>query len=165
MTEPLDFAELRRLIDALCDEQITAEQMERLQAILLAHTEAEAYYVQYMSLFADLTCHFAGSHTQDQAQSRERQRAGATPPLAHARGSDRGRRILGMMGVLALAASVLLVMLLTIPGPPVSKQTIVAGEASDNTVAVLAQAYRAEWEHTGLPTRVGAALPPGWLRL
>ena len=51
-------------------------------------------------------------------------------PLANARDSDKGRRILGMMGVLTLAASVLLVMLLTIPGPPGSKQTIVAGEAS-----------------------------------
>ena len=60
MTQPaLDFTELRRLVDALCEETISAEQMARLEALLLAYTEAEAYYVQSMSLYADLTRHFA----------------------------------------------------------------------------------------------------------
>src|SRR5262249_23937801 len=38
-------------------------------------------------------------------------------------------------------------------------------EALDSTVAVLLQAHGAEWEETGMPTRTGAALPPGLLRL
>src|SRR5688572_14009317 len=55
---PLDLTELRALLDALCEESITAEQLKRLEEIVLAHPEAEAHYVQFMSLHADLMRHF-----------------------------------------------------------------------------------------------------------
>src|SRR5216683_115462 len=52
-------AELRDLLDALCEETITATQMQRLEELVLTHPEAEAYYVQYMGLYADLARHVA----------------------------------------------------------------------------------------------------------
>src|SRR6516162_2906295 len=61
--EPLDFAELRGLLDALCEETITAEQLARLEHLLLTHVEAEAYYVQHMSQLADLARHFGAVQT------------------------------------------------------------------------------------------------------
>src|SRR5262249_28447795 len=55
MTEPVrDHAELAELLDALCEETISPEQMRRLEELVLSHPEAEAYYVQYMALHADL---------------------------------------------------------------------------------------------------------------
>jgi alpha-2-macroglobulin-like protein len=57
MTQPFpDFDELQRLLDALCEESLTAEQAGRLEDLLLGHPEAEAYYVQYLALHADLVC-------------------------------------------------------------------------------------------------------------
>jgi hypothetical protein len=50
--------DLPGLLDALCDQLITAEQMHHLEELLLAHPEARAYYVEYMSLYADLVHHF-----------------------------------------------------------------------------------------------------------
>jgi hypothetical protein len=56
MAQPFpDFDELQGLLDALCEESLTGEQMGRLEGLLLGHPEAEAYYVQYLALHADLT--------------------------------------------------------------------------------------------------------------
>ena len=55
MTPPFPhFQELQRLLDALCEESITAGQMRRLEELILRHPEAEALYVQYVGLVADL---------------------------------------------------------------------------------------------------------------
>ncbi|MCE9562562.1 MAG: alpha-2-macroglobulin [Planctomycetes bacterium] len=53
-------AELRGLLDKLCEESITPEQMQRLEALVLNHPEAEAHYIQFMSFYADLIHHVAG---------------------------------------------------------------------------------------------------------
>jgi len=53
-------AELHPLLDALCEETITPEQLRRLEELVLAHPEAEAFYIQFMSLHADLISHVAG---------------------------------------------------------------------------------------------------------
>ena len=47
-------AELRPLLDALCEQTITPEQLKRLEELVLTHPEAEAFYVQYMSFAADV---------------------------------------------------------------------------------------------------------------
>jgi hypothetical protein len=61
MTRETDeIAELRGLLDALCEESITAAQVRRLEELVLARPEAEAYYVQYMGLYAALGRHYAG---------------------------------------------------------------------------------------------------------
>jgi alpha-2-macroglobulin-like protein len=53
-------AELQPLLDALCEESITPEQLRRLEELVLMHPEAEAHYIQFMSFYADLIGHVAG---------------------------------------------------------------------------------------------------------
>jgi len=53
-------AELQPLLDRLCDESITPEQVQRLEELVLNHPEAEAHYIQFMSFYADLIHHVAG---------------------------------------------------------------------------------------------------------
>jgi hypothetical protein len=55
-----EVAELRRLLDAVCEESATAALVRRLEALVLARPEAAVHYVQFMGLFADLSRHFAG---------------------------------------------------------------------------------------------------------
>jgi hypothetical protein len=184
--------ELRALLDALCEESITAEQMQRLEELVLNHPEAEAYYVQYLSLHADLAGHFGVLPAKMEQSLRDRlETAGqgdAAASMVSRPGDDRtpaagpqsgpygisgrpkhGTRspflIWGTLGLSGLAAGLLLyVALLPTPHdlPPFSNPR---AEAMDNTVAVLLQAPGAIWEQTELPTRAGAPLPPGTLRL
>jgi hypothetical protein len=53
-------AELRPLLDAYCEGTITPEQLRRLEELVLAHPEAEDYYVQFMSFYADLIGYAVG---------------------------------------------------------------------------------------------------------
>jgi hypothetical protein len=53
-------AELRPLLDALCEEAITPEQLRRLEELVLTNPEAEAEYIRAMSLQAALIAHVAG---------------------------------------------------------------------------------------------------------
>ncbi len=53
-------AELRLLLDRLCEESIAPEQVQRLEELVLNHPEAEAHYIQFMSFYADLIHHVAG---------------------------------------------------------------------------------------------------------
>jgi hypothetical protein len=70
------------------------------------------------------------------------------------------------IGLSGLAAGLLLGLgLFPHAGPHVPTRTAPAAEQTDNTVAVLLQTHRAEWEETGLPTRPGSPLPPGKLVL
>jgi len=52
--------ELEPLLDALCEETITPEQLVRLEELVLAHPEAEQHYIRYMSFHADLIGTIAG---------------------------------------------------------------------------------------------------------
>jgi hypothetical protein len=184
MSEPFPaFPELRRLLDALCEESITAEQLRRLEEIVLAHPEAEAYYVQYMHLVADLSRHFAVLPSTPEKSLRNRVQAQRDKATARQRDTEPSGQRTKRRGLsrharlswpvrVALAASALAAGVLLVPGlwprpeagrPPVSGNP--PAEPSDNTVAVLLRAPGAQWEDTGLPTRVGAPLPPGHLRL
>src|SRR5262245_30789691 len=172
MTRPFEsFDELRALLDALCEESISPEQQLRLEEMILHHPEAEAYYVQYMSLQADLAGHFSvlpGLTEQDL-----RDRAGAAAPAAGkllpgpAPAGRNFRRLLGRaaVGLSGLAAGLLLALALRPPTAPHHATGNEGEERVDDTVAVLLQAPEAEWGDTELPTRPGAPLPPGWLRL
>ncbi|MBY0459135.1 MAG: hypothetical protein K2V38_17505, partial [Gemmataceae bacterium] len=53
-------AELQPLLDALCEEVITPEQVNRLEELVLMHPEAEAHYIRFMSFHADLIAQVAG---------------------------------------------------------------------------------------------------------
>ncbi len=52
--------ELRSLLDALCEETITPEQLQRLEELVLTLPEAEAFYLRFMNFYADLIGHVTG---------------------------------------------------------------------------------------------------------
>src|SRR4051794_22024085 len=58
--EPDRWAELRTLLEALCEERITPEQMARLEHLVLTDPENEAFYIRFMHLHAGLIREFAG---------------------------------------------------------------------------------------------------------
>lgn len=165
-----DFPELRELLDALCEESITAEQMVRLEAILLADPAAEAFYVQYMSMFADLQRHFGGQAAPERLRRRLVEQASERGPRLISRGWSWCRRnpakAATFLGIGAsLAASILVVLQLLQFAPQQPPTVPPPDEATDNSVAVLSQGVGAEWEATGMPTTAGTPLPPGRLRL
>jgi hypothetical protein len=160
--------ELRTLLDALCEETITPDQVRRLEEIVLQHPEAEGYYVQYMSLVAELGRHFADRSGQSNESLRARvesaQPAASVPPVSpqHAR-----TRHWVLLGLATIAAAILLAIGLW-PRPIIltpKQSTLAASERDDDTVAVLHRTHNAEWEDTGMPTRPGSPLPPGRLVL
>jgi len=163
------FDELRELLHALCEESITPEQMQRLERLVLEHPDAEAYYVQYMGLQADLVGH-VGVPVARTEQSLlgyvGGARSGRTkPPHRNGRGWARRRVVKAAALVLSAAAAVLIAVTLWPRPQPAPLPRPPAPEATDDSVAVLVQAAGAEWDATGLPTRAGAALSPGWLHL
>jgi hypothetical protein len=164
MTQPLDHDELRSLLDALCEGAITPQQAVRLEELVLSHPEAEALYVQYLSLQADLVSHLAALPCPSE-QALEARAASSGP---RRRRPWRGR-YLAWGAVLGLAAAACLLALVFWPradqphaGGRAQPQPV---EPLDDTVAVLVRAPEAVWADTELPTRPGAPLPPGWLRL
>jgi ferric-dicitrate binding protein FerR (iron transport regulator) len=153
--------ELRALLDALCEESITADQVARLEALVLSDPEAEAHYVQYMQLFADLGRRIGGEAGMSLARMQP-EPVGAEP----SRPLWRRRRLLlwTAVGLSAAAAALLLVVGLG-QRPESSPSGGPQEERVDDTVAMLLQASGAVWEKTDLPTRVGVPLRPGRLRL
>jgi hypothetical protein len=122
-----------------------------------------------MGLCAELGRHFAGVAGVTPSLS---ERLAAAAPAVQA-DRPRGRRVLrsrrfliwGSVGLSGLVAGLLLVVGLWPQRDMMVQPSPQAEERDDDTVAVLLQAAGAEWEKTGLPTRVGAPLPPGVLRL
>jgi hypothetical protein len=156
MTEPFrDHAELAEILDALCEETISPEQMRRLEELVLSHPEAEAFYVQYMALHADLVSS-VGAPPRTVEKPTPAPQPGTILPWALA----------GLAGLTALAASLLLYFVgwQKPPDAPTGPDGQ-PGERIDSTVAVLVRAPEAVWGDTELPTRAGSPLPSGWLRL
>ncbi len=155
MTRPLDdFTELQDLLDALCEGSIRADQMSRLEELLLAHPEAEARYVQYLNLHADVVRHFSAPALAPEAL---RQRLGQRP----ARG--RPRLVWLGLGLSGLAAGLLVALALWLR--PGREAVAELPEGVDDTVAVLLRAPDAVWEGEGRRPRPGDPLHPGRLRL
>ncbi len=172
-----ELAELQSLLDALCEESITPEQVRRLEELVRTQPAAEAYYVQYMSFYADLIGYLGVLPAATAGALRER--VAAAQPEAEvaspARGlavhqarpaSRRSRRwFWAPLGLSGLAAGVLLVWTLWLRPHHSAMQSNAVPEAVDHTVAVLLQAPEAVWENTDQPLRAGNPLAPGWLRL
>jgi hypothetical protein len=144
--------ELRALVDALCDETITPEQMQRLEGLLHGDVEAQAFYVQYMNQHAGLVRHL------------ETRRSVPAPAAPAPRLRLFSRRTRVAVAALTAVAASLGLFLLFGPGP---RQDIVTipdpSERIDTTVAVLLQAPGAVWE--GSPVRPGTTLSRGRIRL
>jgi len=163
---PAQREELQILLDALCEESISPDQLARLEQLVLSHPEAEAHYVQYMSLVADLSRHFVAAPVRTEQSLRER--VETIRPVAEPARPVARRSWLRpwMAGAAALAGCVLLAIGLW-PRPIVWSPTRsdTPAERTDEAVAVLLQTHKAEWEETGMPTRPGSLLPPGRLVL
>jgi hypothetical protein len=168
--------ELRALLNALCEETITPEQLRRLEELVLSHPEAEAYYVQTMSMQADLIGLFRALPSAAEHSLRGRAGAEASaalpvqPAAAEIRGAgkpQRRRRLLGPLLLLTGFAAALVLGLMTLrEKPPLpSAPGGSDDERIDESVAVLLQAPGADWGETDPPPRLGAPLSPGWLHL
>jgi hypothetical protein len=166
--------ELRELLNALYEETITPEQLQRLEQLVLSHPEAEAYYVQAMSQHADLIGHFRAlpSPLEGSLQGRARAQGAEEMPAQTAAQPGRGvrasrRRLLGPLLILTgLAAGLVLAVAALREKPSVPSVPASSGsEAIDENVAVLLQAPGADWGETFPLPKVGAPLPPGRLLL
>ena len=180
--------ELRALLDALCEERITPAQIARLEDLVLNQPEAEAYYLQYLGMFAELTNSLSTSPILSERALRRR--LGAVEPTAAPaevppprRGSRIRWRIYGLTASLALLASAALwwvapwrpavwkpdrVLVLDDSPPPEQEEMIDEnGEPLDNTVAIIRADFGAIWERTepGQTLEVGSTLPPGHVHL
>src|SRR5262249_53723822 len=151
----------------LCEETITPEQTQRLEELVLSDPAAEAYYVQFMSFYADLVGRFRTPPDRAVRAAREQVGEllpvsvppgpvpGARPGKRSGRGVHRSRLAFWSTVSLAGLAAALLI---TVGLWPPNKSTVQltpppAPEQVDDTVAVLLQTHKAEWEDTGLPTR------------
>jgi hypothetical protein len=163
--DPLD--ELRTLLDALCEDSITDDQFRRLEELVLKHPEAEAYYVQFMSLYSDLVGHFG---VLPRPAERILPSGTATTTTSgtptKARPAVRRRWRFGVALLVTMAAGVIAAIVLWDSRP--SRNPAPSGPAPErleDSVAVLLQAPGAVWGESELPTRVGAPLSPGRLSL
>jgi hypothetical protein len=165
--------ELHDLLSALLDGTLTPERQERLGDQLRQHPQARDLYLAYMALHANLALRgdlgdLALPLTGTAKLAREIAPAAATSgasedPPHHPR---RTRRLVwAALGLASLAAGLFLALALWPRPPVISHPKDLLAEPTDQTVAVLSQAPGAEWEETGLPTRVGALLSVGRLRL
>ena len=81
---PDPFAELRTLIEAICEDAASAEQVARLEELVLADPRAEEFYITYLHMQAELLREFGVAAPQF-GDGRE-------PPI----GGDRDRRATGV---------------------------------------------------------------------
>jgi hypothetical protein len=100
-------AELRDLVDALCEDALTAEQAARLESIITSHREACRHYLDYLHFHGILHMDNAGDNLVDVLrlvrQARDEEQAVETgPPAGQGAASDTapsGRSpILGFLG-------------------------------------------------------------------
>lgn len=180
--------ELRALLDALCEDRITPDEVSRLEDLVLSHPEAEAYYVQYLSMFAELSNTLSKLKSLNERALRHRLgaaelTAGPTAEFeAIGRQGTNWRRLCAAAACLCLVASGVLwwaapwrpsiwkpdrVLVLSDDRPAEPEADLIDenGEPLDNTVAVIRADWMAEWKQSERPLDIGSTLPPGRLRL
>ncbi len=69
---PDRFDELRGLLEALCEDTITPNQVARLESLVLADPEAEIHYITYMQMQVDLLREFGAIPPRPDAGCRGR---------------------------------------------------------------------------------------------
>jgi hypothetical protein len=181
-----ELEELHGLLDALCEDRITAAEIARLEELVLTRPEAEVYYVQYLGMFAEVSHLLSRTPALNEAVLRDRLGASDTAvnltPADQNDGRPGWRRYWAAAAGLAITASALLwwaapwrptvwkpdrVLVLddALPSAPETDLVDENGEQLDNTVAVIRGESMAEWDFSGEPLHVGSTLPPGKLRL
>jgi ferric-dicitrate binding protein FerR (iron transport regulator) len=138
--------DLHHLCEAVVEDRLTAEQLQRLEQLVMERPEARRFYVEYMHQHACLHWTGAAAH-QPEAQAREDQQ----PSLALRAGRKQSRR--RWWAAAFLAASVVLALAVWLMRP------------ASAHVATLISARSCKWDGGTLPTEVGAQLGRGRLRL
>lgn len=121
--EPERDVELRSLVEALCEETITPEQMSRLEAILWADPEAELHYLEHMQVHSDLIREFGGARAGTNSRDDDLSLSGLEEDLFPTGSSEVGRNSRrshrGFMFLIAAAAIILTttIALMRINGP------------------------------------------------
>ncbi len=191
---PQNINEARALIEALCEESITPEQLRRLEELVIDDANVLAFYIQSMHLQSDLRRKFGtdpgvrgGDSSADSFDSEsEPVELAAAPPT---QGVNRGRaRRFWVAWLIAGAACVTTILILSdsLPrtfwsSPSKNSPSLVAlavnqvdsGKAEERqymidgkALAVLTRAVNARWESGGpAGLKEGATLRPGRLRL
>src|SRR5262245_33575914 len=146
--------ELHDLLSALLDGALTPAQESRLGDLLRQEAQARDLYLAYFALHGQLALR------------------GDAGPVAADGSLRRPRRLRraawAVLGLGCVAAGLLLALAFWPRTPPSLVPPAPPGppaEPMHATIAFLLQAPGAEWEETGLPTRVGSPLPAGRLRL
>lgn len=141
MSGPADWREeLKILCEAAVEDRLTADQLHRLEQLVLENPEARQYYVEHLHLHACL--HWAPANA-------ERGPRDGKPKVIH-RSSLLTRRSALIGGL--LAASVMFVVWLAWPKDRTTLATLVPGKGC-------------KWDGGSLPTEEGAKLGVGRLRL
>ncbi|AGA31610.1 LamG-like jellyroll fold domain-containing protein [Singulisphaera acidiphila] len=106
MREPDRDTELRTLLEALCEESITPEQMARLEAMMMADPGAEILYLEFMQIQSDLLREFGGARSGADLSGPDPGQSGVEDVLQPASSSLRlgGRLAPGKLLLLVAAA-------------------------------------------------------------
>lgn len=164
MSEPMSIlAEVRTLAEAMCESTANNEQVRRLEELLLGHPEAEAFYVQYLSQYAELARHFSALPSPVERSLRGRVEVSQPVNVSSHSSGKRWRSIL-WVGAAAAAAFVAIQVSLR-PATPNQAAVQSNPEKVDDSVAVVLQAPGAAWDHSEPSPRVGAPLKPGRVKL
>ncbi len=186
---PDPFAELRALIEALCEDSISPAQMTRLEELVLADPLAEEFYITYLHMQAELLREFGVSAPQFAEDGRGPSAAAEANPAAVGPGEaapavDRSTRRPAALGpwpaarlvaaVLVLAATVALVLpwiaRLARSRPAVGDRPVVADRPYPKVdfakgLAMVVGLERVEWEADDVPRpSAGDLLPAGRFR-
>jgi hypothetical protein len=141
--------ELEGLLMGLVDGDLSPVESERLADLLRDDPALREKYVDY--LLVDSLLHW--------------EQTTAVPAPTPAPPRPRRRLWPAVATAGALAATLLVALGLWLRTPPLPPADLQAAEPTDDTVAVLSSTSRASWADSSLPTRPGAPLPPGRMRL
>jgi hypothetical protein len=147
-------AELTTLCDAVIEDRATAEQLARLETLVLQQPEAKRFYIEYLHQHGCLHWSAAQPALRDPSGVIPRPAAGSRETIAL---HSPWKRRLFWTGTL-LAASLLAAFAFTMAKRPPAVAPV-------PTVATLAGASGCKWDSGTLPTEEGARLGAGRLRL
>ncbi len=176
--------ELDALLEAVCEEAASPEQLARLEALTLADADARRHCVAYLQTQAELLHQLGGIHSLGEElpglPARVFEAVATRPaPVARTRRLSRWAWLPWAVAAAACLVAVVTnlptarrVLVATLrggsagsPGTSVSGGTKAPRKVVRRTVAVLTRAIDVRWGPTTLPTDLGSALPTGRLRL
>lgn len=120
--EPKSLTELELLLESLCEDRLTAEEMRRLEQLVLASPEACWQYLTYLDLHGTLYWDAAGAGSPEPLSSQEIPIYSPEPPLApilapQANAVSKSRRRSWQLAIGAMSVCLAFVVLMLWQGP------------------------------------------------